>query len=160
MYLTEIAESIVSAINASPPENWEGGLVLPVDLPVMVDDLDPLTSADTTDAGVFVIPSYNEYNLSNVRRVGQPQVVVPTIRYVTVAICVPFGLKFEKNQRFSQTPKSEWSLLSNLREDLEKFLYNTTFSGYKVVTVESNAPDEQAFDSRLYLVTILVGLKC
>ncbi len=162
MYLTEIAEAIVSAINTSPPEKWGGGLVLPDDLPVLVEDLDPQTTTDNTEAGIYVIPMYSEYDLGKSREIGRGAKLapIPTIRYLTVAICVPFSHKFEKNEATGVTPKAEWSVLSNLREDIEEFLLTTSISGLKVVSIESSPADEVALDSRLYLVPIIVGYKC
>ena len=161
MYLAEIAASIVSAIESSSPGNWGGGLVLPDDLPVLVDELDPLSNTDNTDAGIYVIPGFNEFDLSSVRNTGRGQPVsIPTTRYVTVAICVPFNHLFDSLSVHSVTPKSEWSLVSNLREDLELFLLRTPIGGLKLVSIESQLPDELALDNRLYMVPITVGYRC
>jgi len=162
MYLAEIAASIVEAIESSLPENWGGGLVLPDDLPVLVDELDPLSNTDNTDAGVYVIPGFNEFDLSNVRTTGRnlPTIQVATTRYVTVAICVPFNHLFDAISVHSVTPKAEWSLISNLREDLENFLLRTSIEGLKLVSIESQLPDEVALDNRLYMVPITVGYRC
>ncbi len=162
MYLTEIAEAIVSAINTSLPEKWPGGVVLPVDLPVVVDNLDPQTTTDNTEAGVYVIPMYNEYNLDKAREIGRGSKTapIPKTRYLSVSICVPFSHKFEKNEASGVTPKAEWSVLSNLREDLEDFLLTTSIAGLKVVSIEPGPPDEVSLDYRLYLVPIIVGYKC
>lgn len=163
MYLTEIAEAVASAINTSLPENWTGGLVLPDDLPVCVDGLDPLSTSDDTEAGIYVVPMFNEYDLVKAREgigAGTRKAPIPTTRYLSVTICVPFNHKFERSEPHTSTPKSEWSLLSNLREDLEGFLINTKISGLKIVSVESQVPDELALDARLFMVPIIVGYKC
>jgi hypothetical protein len=161
MYLAEIAASIVEAITTSLPENWGGGLVLPGDLPVLVDELDPLSNTDNTDAGVYVIPGFNEFDLTRLRTAGRNETVqVSVIKYVTVAICVPFSYRFDTTSVHSVTPKAEWSLLSNLREDLELFLIRTPIGSVKLVSIESQVPDELALDNRLYMVPITAGYRC
>ena len=161
MYLAEIAASIVKAITTSLPENWGGGLVLPGDLPVLVDELDPLSNTDNTDAGVYVIPGFNEFDLTRLRTAGRNEAVqVSVIKYVTVAICVPFSYRFDTTSVHSVTPKAEWSLLSNLREDLELFLIRTPIGSVKLVSIESQVPDELALDNRLYMVPITAGYRC
>jgi len=161
MYLAEIAASIVEAITTSSPGNWSGGLVLPDDLPILVDELDPLSNTDNTDAGVYVIPGFNEFDLTRLRTAGRNEAVqVSVIKYVTVAICVPFSYRFDITSVHSVTPKAEWSLLSNLREDLELFLIRTPIGSVKLVSIESQVPDELALDNRLYMVPITAGYRC
>lgn len=157
MYLTEIAADIVEAINASSPESWPGGLVLPSDLRV-TDALDPFNNEESAEPGVYVIPSSNEFDLSNSRGSRSGQILgIARIRRIIIAVCVPLKSKLRTSQSFDIASKTEWSVLSNLREDLENFVLTMSLPGIKLVDIESAPPDEAALDARLFLAATVFG---
>lgn len=157
MYLTEIAEAIRDAIQASPPGDWGGGLVVPDDIPVFFG-LDPFSESNSVDTGIYVIPGYNEYDLSNSRQTGLDRTGVRKINRLSVIICKPFDAVIDINDIVTDVSQvSEWSLLSNLREDLENFLVHLIIPGLKLVEIEPEPPDEVAMDNRLYFAPTALG---
>lgn len=166
MYLTKLADLLVEAINTSSPGNWVGGIVLPVDLPAIAG-FDPFTATDTLDPGVFIVPGYNEFDLSQSRRTDvidletgtRQRTSISPIKRVSVIICKAFEAKLELSSRGDASEITELSLLSNLREDLETFLIHCSISGVKLVDIEPLPPDELAFDNRIYLAATNLGFK-
>lgn len=157
MYLVELADIIMEAINISPPENWNGGLVPAEDLPV-VSGFDPFTAQSEIDPGIYIVPGYNEYNLSNSRRSSSGRVGASSIKRLSIVVCTPFGALLDvANTHKDVSHPSEWALLSNLREDLESFLINLHIDGAKLVDVEPEPPDELALDNRIYLASTSLG---
>lgn len=159
MYLTSIADGIVTAIRASPSGNWGGGLVLPTDLPVY-GTLDPLIDPEQYK-GVYVIPYYNEVDLSKARATnrGTTPIGVTSIRRIIVGICCPLDQKLDTTSANDVGKKSEWSLLVNLQEDLEIYLQKLSLSGLELVDMESTPPDETYLDQRIYSVATVLGYK-
>lgn len=156
MYLTRLAELIEEAINTSLPESWGGGVVVPVDMPVFAG-FDPFfNSSETTDPGIYIIPGYVEYDLSSSRK----GVGVRSIMRMSVTICKPFEAPLDLQESSGDvTVGSEWSLLSNLREDLERFLIHCSIPGVKLEEIEPEPPDELALDNRLYLAPTALGYR-
>lgn len=157
MYLSDIADKIVEGIQASAPVSWPGGIVLPhVDFPVK-NTLDP--SADITQGegkGIYIIPAYNEYDLTSKRQRGTG---VSTIKRIVLCICSPFESGLEVNSGPDVAAKSEWSLLTNLREDLERFIINQTISGIELREIDPEPPDEEALNARIYLTSTVLGYR-
>lgn len=168
MYLTEIANSIATGLKESSPENWRGGLVVPSDLPVIVD-FDPVVEGGAIDLeiGVYITPSFNEYDLSNSRpnnvenantRLRGRQGVRKT-SYITVSICRPYSEKLVINRDPDVGRRSEWSLLRNLQDDLEEFLQHLSIDGVKLESMESDPPNEASLQERIYLALITLGYR-
>ncbi len=141
MYLTELTTLIESAINTSPPENWGGGIVLPTDMPVLAG-FDPFSALTVFDPGVFIVPGYNEVDLSKSRRTNRIDAStgqkfrsgVSKIKRISVIVVKPFEAKLDVTASINDvTHPSEWSLLSNLREDIEEFLIRLHINGVKLV---------------------------
>ena len=156
MFLTEIASSIATGLTNSPPENWDGGLVIPDDMPVIVD-FDPLAEGGTLNLefGVYVTPSFNEYDLSRSR--GQQG--VRKTSYITVSICRPYTQKLSILDVLDSGPQSEWSLLRNVQDNLENFLIHHSIAGVNLETIESDPPNEAALQERVYLAIITLGYR-
>ena len=151
MYLTEIAEAIENALNTSPPEKWTGGLVVPTDMPVTVG-FDPFSESDNLDPAIYILAGFNEYDLSKSRKIPTGKTGVTRTRRLTVIICTPFKALLEINHSDKDVShKSEWTLLSNLREDLENFLVHLSISGVELLEIEPQPADEMALDNRIFL---------
>lgn len=166
MYLSELVDILKNAINTSLPGNWGGGIVLPRDLPVD-SGFDPFLAAEPSDleTGVWLVPGYNEYDLSSSRRSStrtSNQVLVrpglSIVKRVSVVVCRPFEAKLDISDfRNDVTHTSEWALLSNLREDLEAFLIHLPIESLKLVDIEALPPDELSLDNRIYLAATSLG---
>lgn len=159
MYLSDIANTIVTAIRSSSPGNWVGGLVVPNDMPVY-DTLDPLIDPNTY-RGLFVIPYYNELDLTKSRSTNRnttPTGVSKT-RRIIVGICCPLDIKLDTNSANDIGKKTEWSLLVNLQEDLENYLLKLSVSGLELVDIEVAPPDESFLDQRIYSSATVLGYK-
>lgn len=155
MYLTKLAELLEEAINTSLPENWGGGVVVPVDMPVLAG-FDPFTESDSLDPGIYIVPGYNEYDLALARK----GTGVTKVKRLSIVICTPFQALLDiTNSRGDVSEKSEWALLSNLREDLEEFLIHLSIPHVKLVEIEPEPPNELALDNRLFLVATALGYR-
>jgi hypothetical protein len=164
MYLSNIADKLAEAINTSSPGNWEGGIVLPSVTYPVITSLDPSVSLRTEEGrGVYIIPAYNEYDLSRVRKAGKRQGKVAvgqnTIKRIILGISSTFENVVDTNSMNDVAPKSEWSLLTNLREDLEKFVINTELDGYELIDIEPEPLDEDSMDNRIFLAMTVLGYK-
>lgn len=168
MYLTEIAKSIATSLEDSLPGNWGAGLKVPTDLPV-ITDYDPVVEGGSLNLrfGIYVTPSFNEYDLSRSRpndventstRIKSRQGVSKT-SYVTVGICRPYTETLNLLTDPDSEPRSEWFLLRNLQDDLETFLIQLSIAGVKLDTIESDPPNEAALQERVYLALITLGYK-
>lgn len=168
MFLTEIADYIASGLNSSPPEMWEGGLSIPSQMPVIVD-FDPLAEGGTLNLtfGIYVTPSFNEYDLSRSRENSRIRIDteskgrqgVSKTSYITVSICRPYNEKLNILDALESLPESEWSLLRNVQDNLETFLIHHSIPGVKLETIESDPPNDAALQERVYLAIITLGYK-
>jgi hypothetical protein len=165
MYLTELANRIGEAINSSLPGNWGGGLLLPADMPVLVN-FDPFSEQKSIETAVYITPANNEYDLNLSRRTSQvdaltgvsPRPGIKKRMFVIVSICKPFEAKLDLNDSSNDvTHPTEWSLLKNLQEDLEVFLIHLSLDGVRLLSIDSDPANEVALDQRLYLASITLG---
>lgn len=159
MYLSDISNGIVAAIRSSAPGEWAGGLVLPTDLPVY-DTLDPLIDPNIY-RGVFVIPYYNEHDLTKARATnrGVTATGVLSIRRIIAGICCPLDIKLDTLTANDVGKKTEWSLLVNLQEDLEEYLQKLSVTSLKLVDMEVAPPDESFLDQRIFSTATVLGYK-
>lgn len=168
MLLTEIVSAIAIGLDNSLPGNWVGGLEIPTELPVIVD-FDPIAEGGNLNLefGVYVTPSFNEFDLSKTRNNSQVDVVtglkgksgVLKTSFITVSICRPYSVKLDLKTVADLTPSSEWSLLRNCQDNLEKFLIHFSMEGASLDTIESDPPNESALQERVYLAIITLGYK-
>ncbi len=166
MLITEIANSIGIGLNTSLPGNWGGGLSVPTTLPVIVDH-DPITEGGELNLqfGVYVTPSFNEFDLSKARESDstnpttglRKKAGVSKTSYVAVSICRPYTQKLELKKVLPAGLLSEWFLLKNTQENLENFLIHFHIEGVKLKTIESDPPNEAALQERVYLAIITLG---
>ena len=165
MYLTEIADSIATGLTNSLPDNW-GGIVIPTDMPVIVD-FDPIVEGGDLDLdiGIYITPSFSEYDLGrsrpndveNLNTGLRGRQGVSKTSYITVSICRPYTRKLVVTPVIGV--QSEWSLLRNLQDDLEQFLIRFSIAGVKLETIESDPPDAASLHERVYLALITLGYK-
>jgi len=159
MYLSDIANGIATAIRSSSPGEWAGGLVVPTDLPVY-DTLDPLIDPNQY-RGLFVIPYYNELDLTTARATnrGSTAIGVKVTRRIIVGICCPLDIKLDTTSANDIGKKTEWSKLVNLQEDLETYLLKLSVSGLVLVDAEVAPPDEAFLDQRIFSSATVLGYK-
>lgn len=155
MYLTQLAKTIATSINSSPPENWGGstgtGLVVGTDVTAKFA-FDPFSNSGTSILDIYVIPTYIEYN-----RIGVRQVKLTTDKkFVTVAIAAKIRASGVVPV-YDVTTESEAIKLIDLKEDLDVFLNSLTIPGAKLTDFDTEPPDELELKDSFFIVTSVLG---
>lgn len=156
MYLTQLANTIVTSINSSPPEKWGGstgtGLVVPTDVTAKFA-LDPFSDSNSSILDIYVIPGYIEFRRSQVRSKTGP---IPTRKYVTVAIAAKI-VSENNTPVYDVTTEAKAIALVDLKEDLDYFLNTLPVTDATLADVETEPPDELEMKDSFFIVTTVLG---
>ena len=157
MYLTQIAKTLVTEINASAISNWGGydgnGYIVGTGADLQAKfALDPFQRSDESTPRIFVIPSYIEFPLENVRTVK----LSPNLKYVVMALVVKVGSD-DATPTYDVTSEVEATKLVDLKEDLDNFLVNLLVPGIKLRDMETEPFDEIEMKDSYFIVTSVLG---
>jgi hypothetical protein len=163
MFLAEIAQALVEAINASSPENWGGsgsGLVVPDDLTAKFA-LDPWRDSRSSLLDIFVIPGFIEYDFSNRR---SPPTAPRRSKFVTIAVSARI-IAEAATPVYDITTETEAVKLIDLKEDLDEFVAKTQLGTgtdvAKVVSMDTEPANElELQDSFFVSVSVVEYVTC
>lgn len=155
MYLTQLAEALVVAINSSSPESWGGstgtGLVVPTDVTAKFA-LDPFSDAKESNLDIYVIPGYIQFNRTSVRKTKHNN----DRKFITVAVAAKVVAE-NNTPVYDVTTKASAIKLIDLKEDLDTFINNYSIPGAALQDVESEPFDELEMKDSFYIVTSVYG---
>jgi len=129
------------------------------DVPVKIalDPFQTTNNKNVPNVGIFLIPGFLEFD-SEV--VGGDRVKPATIAYVTMAVSHQLTFQVDQNESYDIAPQIEWTKLTNLKDNLDHLINKLPLSsGYQLVSLEPDRPDQFQFEGLWLIEVSILGLK-